>query len=77
MMMLSYDLGIKRLLFLFLYFLLIILMINKNDFCILAGTDVAQFLFVFVSKYSEAGSLRNLNVIFNMPEAFKRQHRIS
>ena len=53
-------------------------MFNINDFCFLAGTDVAQVLFGLMSKYSEAGSLKNVNVIFNIPETFKkRQHRTS
>lgn len=77
-MFLSFDLGIKRPLFPFSYFPLKVLTVPK-DFCFPVGTDVVQFLFGFMSKYSESGSLINLNIIFNMPEADlekkkKREH---
>lgn len=58
-----FDLGVKILLILFSYFSL------KFDcskrFCFLFGTDVAQFLFGFLSNYSQSVSLINLNAIFN------------
>lgn len=40
--------------------------------CFLSGTDIAQFLFLLTSQYSEAASLKNVSVHFNEPDTLKK-----
>lgn len=57
----------------FLIFSIKKLLTVQNYFCFLAGTDIAQFLFGFMSSFSETSSLKNLNAILICQKPLKKK----